>query len=350
MYQHAIGNWVNRSDIVDLRSDTVTKPSDGMRQAMAAAGVGDDVYGEDPTTLELEERVAALTGKDAGLFVPSGTQSNLIALLAHCGQGGEFIVGNDYHSYLYESGGAAAVGGISPCPVPTDENGSLLPSQIQAAIKPDFTWYARTKLLALENTVAGQVQSLERTKTLCDVADENDLSTHLDGARIWHAAVELNVSVGEVAAPFDSVSTCLSKGLGAPVGSVLCGSKAFITEAARIRKMVGGGMRQAGILAAAGLYALDHNIELLRVDHRRAKHLASRLSNISELEVRSGDTNMLFVEPQNSDIGALVDYLVDAGIVIGPPTSEFRLVTHLDISDSDIDRVVEKFQEFYKTR
>lgn len=347
MYRSASSNAPIRRFEIDFLSDTLTKPSAGMRKAMAEAEVGDDVYGEDPTVRVLEERVALMMGKEAGLFVPSGTQSNLIALMAHCGRGEEFITGTSYHSYLLESGGAAAVGSIMPCPLPVDENGALLPGDVRAAIKPDNTWFVKTRLLALENTVNGQVQNPKRIAQLCTVARENGLSLHLDGARIWNASVQSETPLADLAAPFDSVSSCLSKGLGAPVGSVLCGSHEFIYQAGRVRKMLGGGMRQAGILAAACLYALDHNLPKLAQDHANAAALADGLSGIDRLTLHRGDTNMLFLGADPKDRESLVAHLENQGIRVGPPAAKIRMVTHMDISPTDIKTTIRAIREFY---
>lgn len=337
---------IRRFDI-DFISDTVTKPDAGMRAAMAQAEVGDDVYAEDPTVRGLERRVADMVGKEAGLFLPSGTQSNLTALMAHCGRGEEFITGTAYHSYLLESGGAAAVGGIMPCPLSVDANGALSPEDVRAVVKPDHTWFTKTRLLALENTVNGQVQNPARIAALCEVAREHDLSLHLDGARIWNASVQSGQLLAELAAPFDSISTCLSKGLGAPVGSVLCGSEAFIYRAGRARKMLGGGMRQAGVLAAAALYALDHNLPKLAQDHANAQALAAGLDGLDRLTVHAGDTNMVFLEPLDKDRAGLIAHLDQNGIRVGPPAKRIRLVTHLDISPSDIGTTVEVIRNYY---
>ncbi len=346
MYQPNLDN--SHHQVIDLRSDTVTKPSPGMRSAMAGAEVGDDVYGEDPTVLALEQRVAELCKKEAGLFLPSGTQSNLVALLTHCGRGEEVLVGDTYHSYTFESGGASALGGIVLWPLATDDNGGLTPDQVKAAIKPDHTWFAKTKLLALENTVWGQVQSVELIHELSATAHAQNLSVHLDGARVWHAAVALGVPVAEITKSVDSVSTCLSKGLGAPAGSVLCGSKPFIRQAQRARKVLGGGMRQVGVLAACGLYALDHNLPRLNQDHAKASKLAAGLRDIPNLKVHSGDTNMIFLEPTENDRQALVQSLASAGILVGPPEQKIRVVAHLDIATDDISHVVEQIRDFYR--
>ena len=333
---------------IDLRSDTLTKPSVGMRKAMADAEVGDDVYQEDPSVRALEERVADMAKKESGLFVPSGTQSNLVAILTHCNRGDEFIVGADYHTFIYENGGAAAVGSVVPNPIATDRNGALCPEDVKAAIKPGNDWFAQAKLLALENTVSGQVQEPARIAELCAVAHAHNLVTHLDGARIWNAMAASDQPLSALAAPFDSMSTCLSKGLGAPVGSVLCGSKEFIRIARRNRKMLGGGMRQAGILAAAGLYALEHNIPLLKRDHDNATRFAAGLKGIEGLIVHPGDTNMMFLEPHKGDRELLVKHLAKHNIFVGPPAALIRVVTHLDISKSDIETAINAVHTFYQ--
>lgn len=333
---------------IDLRSDTVTKPCAAMRAVMAAAEVGDDVYGEDPTVRALESRVAEMAGMEAGLFVPSGTQSNLIALMCHCNRGDEVIVGADYHTFVYEAGGVAAVGGIMPNPLPTDSNGGLSVEQVKAAIKPDTTWFAQARLLALENTVSGQIQAPEHIDALCRTAADHGLAVHLDGARIWNAMVALGVPLARLSSSLDSLSVCLSKGLGAPVGSVLCGRRDFIHKAARIRKMLGGGMRQAGVLAACGLFALEHNLARLAQDHANARCLAEGLADIDRLTVHPGDTNMLFLEAEEPDRAPLVAHLAGHGILVGPPAQRIRIVTHLDISEDDIRDTIDVIRQYYE--
>ncbi len=314
---------------------------------MADADVGDDVYGEDPTVTALEERVADLCGKEAGLFFPSGTQSNLVALLTHCGRGEEVLVGDSYHTFTFEAGGASVFGGLVLSPLATDENGRLTPMQVEAAIKPDRTWFARTSLLALENTVAGQVQPIALTRELCRTARANSLSIHLDGARVWHAATALGVALRELVEPADTVSTCLSKGLGAPAGSVLCGTRDFIREAQRARKTLGGGMRQAGVLAACGLYALENNLGRLSEDHENARALAIGMNELPGLRVHRGDTNMVFIEPEPNRRRALVEFLAKSRILVGPDAPRIRLVLHLDVDSKDVVRVVDAVREFY---
>jgi len=334
---------------IDLRSDTVTRPGDGMREAMINAPLGDDVYEEDPTVITLEQQAASLLGKQAGLFVSSGTQGNLLAMLVHCQRSGEFISGDIYHSFAEEGGGAAAVGGISACPLSLDENHALTVERVEAAIKPDDPHYPITQLLCLENTVHGKVQPTEQINALCDVAHARDLKVHLDGARLLNAAVALSRPASELAASADSVSICLSKGLGAPIGSVLAGSEAFIKSARRLRKMLGGGTRQAGVLAACGLYALKHNIERLAEDHAHAKRLAGGLAQIDGISVHYA-TNMVFMRIEESLAIPLADYLAQRNIIIAPQTPEIRLVTHLDISGDDVDTVVKAVAGYFATR
>jgi threonine aldolase len=334
--------------MIDLRSDTVTKPDLAMRQAMATAEVGDDVWGDDPTVARLEALTAALAGKDAGLFVPSGTQSNLVALLTHCQRGDEYLVGQDAHIYRYEGGGGAAFGGIQPQPLPVQTDGSIALEHLRAAIKPDDFHFARTRLLCLENTIHGRVLPQHYVVQACALADAHGLAKHLDGARLFNAAVKQKIAAAELTAPFDSVSICLSKGLGAPVGSVLCGSKAFIKEAKRWRKMLGGGMRQSGILAAAGIYALEHNVERLAVDHANAALLAEELHSVAALHIDPAmvQTNMVFVTPKAGTADALTRHLEEQGILVDPGAT-LRLVTHLGVSREDILATVRAIKDFY---
>jgi threonine aldolase len=334
--------------MIDLRSDTVTRPSAAMRQAMATAEVGDDVWGDDPTVARLEALTAGKAGKEAGLFVPSGTQSNLVALLTHCQRGDEYLVGQDAHIYRYEGGGGAAFGGIQPQPLPVQADGSIALAHFRAAIKPDDFHFARTRLLCLENTIHGRVLSQRYAEDACALAQAHGLTTHLDGARLFNAAVRQNVAAADLAAPFDSVSICLSKGLGAPVGSVLCGSQAFIKQAKRWRKMLGGGMRQSGILAAAGIYALEHNVARLAEDHANAALLAEELSTVAELHIDPAmvQTNMVFVTPAAGVAEALTRHLQGQGILVDPGAT-LRLVTHLDVSREDILTTVRVIKDFY---
>ena len=325
--------------VIDLRSDTVTKPTAEMRAAMLAAEVGDDVYGEDPTVNRLEALAAATLGKEAALFVCSGTQSNLLALLSHCERGDEYIVGQQGHTYKYEGGGAAVLGSIQPQPLDYEADGSLDLDRVESAIKPDDPHFAKTKLLCLENTQGGKVLPLDYLKRAQEFTRARGLGLHLDGARVFNAAVHLKVPVSEVSRYFDSVSVCLSKGLGAPVGSVLCGTKALVAKARRWRKVVGGGMRQAGVLAAAGIYALENNVERLATDHENARALARALTGIEGVAVapNGAQTNMLYIniEPQRSV--RMREVLKSQGILISGQGS-IRLVTHLDINRADIDR------------
>ncbi len=332
--------------VVDLRSDTVTKPGPAMRAAMAAAEVGDDVYGEDPTVKALEEMAAALLGKEAALFVSSGTQGNLAALLSHCGRGEEYIVGDQYHSFTSEAGGAAVLGGIMPCPLATDASGGLEPAQVEAAIKPDDAHYPITRLLCLENTVSGRVQAPARMAALAETARRRGLKVHLDGARLLNAAVQLGVSAASLAAPMDSISLCLSKGLGAPVGSVLAGDRDFIARAHRQRKLLGGATRQAGILAAAGLHALKHQVARLAEDHARAARLAEGLQGIAGVTVQPTGTNMVFLEVAPARHAAFVRHLADHGVLTGGKAPRLRLVTHLDVDDAGIKRTIAAVRAF----
>jgi len=331
--------------IVDLRSDTVTRPTAAMRAAMMSAPVGDDVFGDDPSVNALQERIASMLGKQAALFMPSGTQSNLCALLAHCGRGDEYIVGQMAHTYRYEGGGGAVLGGIQPQPVPNQPNGTLALDDIRAAIKPDDPHFARSRLLCLENTWNGNVLPLAYIEQATALARRRKLATHLDGARLFNAAVAGGVPVAEIARHFDSVSVCFSKGLGAPVGSALCGSREFIHRAHRIRKLAGGGMRQAGILAAAALHALDHHIERLADDHRRARRLADGLQALPGLSVGRPQTNIVFVEVERRRSAALLEHLKSRG-VLATGLIGVRMVTHLDVDDEGIDRAIAACSEF----
>jgi len=326
---------------IDLRSDTVTKPSAGMRLAMARAEVGDDVYGEDPSVNKLERTLAEMAGLEAGLFLPTGTQSNLVALLTHCGRGDEYIVGQQAHTYKYEGGGAAVLGGIQPQPLEFSEFGGLDLQQVDSVIKPLNDHFARTRLLCLENTMQGKVLSIEYLKEAKRLANSRDLKLHLDGARVFNAAVALNVPVDTITRHFTTVSVCLSKGLGAPAGSVLLGSSEFIKEARRWRKVTGGGMRQSGVLAAAGLFALDNNIERLAEDHFHAKLLQEGLSNLG-YQAGLAQTNMIFVDTGDFDVELFSRSMHSYGVRISP-ARRLRLVTHLDISAADISKIIDVF-------
>jgi len=332
---------------IDLRSDTVTQPGAQMRTAMEAAPVGDDVYGDDPTVNRLQDVTAEMFGYEAGLFAPSGTQSNLIALLLHCARGDEYLVGQEAHTYKYEGGGAAVLGSIQPQPIANQPDGSIALADIEAYIKPDDMHFARTRLLALENTIGGRVLSAHYMKAATSLAHARGLATHLDGARICNAAVKQGISLRAATAGFDSVSVCLSKGLGAPVGSVLCGPKDFIERGKRWRKMLGGGMRQAGILAAAGLYALEHNVERLADDHTNAANLSRGLARIEQLKVATPQTSIFYIEVPPAAVDALRATLEREHIraTVGQHT---RLVTHLNVSAADVERIVAVFTAFFK--
>lgn len=331
----------------DFRSDTVTRPSSGMRQAMAEAEVGDDVFGDDPTVKRLEQRMAAMLGKDAAIFVPSGTQSNLLALMSHCGRGDEFIAGQKAHLYVNEAGGAAVLGSIQPQPITHLADGTMDLGEIEAAIKPDDHHYARTTVIALENTFGGKVLPLDYMHAVADIAQRHGLGLHLDGARAFNACVALGLDVKTFTAPFDSVSICLSKGLGAPVGSVLVGRQDLIDTARRHRKMLGGGLRQSGILAAAGLYALDHNIDRLADDHRRAHRLAEGLAAFDALEVTMPDTNIVFVGMERALEARFTAFLANRGVGITGSYGKQRWVTHLDVDDAAIDGALAEVEAFF---
>ena len=336
--------------VVDLRSDTVTQPTAAMRVAMLDAKVGDDVYGEDPTVNALQQRLADELGFDAGLFVPSGTQSNLLALLAHCERGDEYLVGMDAHTYKFEGGGAAVLGSIQPQPIVQSDDGSLPLDSIVSAIKPIDPHFARTRLLTLENTWHGRTLPLDYLRSAHELARTHGLGMHLDGARLFNAAVACRVPAREITRHFDTVSICLSKGLGAPVGSVLVGSHALIDKARRWRKVCGGGWRQAGMLAAACLHALDHHVARLAQDHQRAANLASRLRGIAGIDLLGHHTNMVFLNVPADRLHDLDMHLREAGIRISVgylPT--LRLVTHLDVDDDGIERTAVAFSRFFDT-
>jgi threonine aldolase len=334
---------------IDLRSDTVTRPSPGMRKAMAEADVGDDVFGDDPTVNRLQAVLAERLGFEAGLFMPSGTQSNLTALMTHCQRGDEVIVGQNAHTYRSEAGGAAVLGSIQPQPLDNAADGSIPLEKIAAAIKPDDPHYARTRLLALENTIGGKAVTLAYCRQATELAHARGLATHLDGARYFNAVTALGCEERALAGGFDSVSICLSKGLGAPVGSVLLGSREFIEHARRSRKMLGGSLRQAGVLAAAGLYALENNVARLVEDHANAQRLADGLRAIQELAVDGPHTNMVFVRVPDQRVAALAAWLRERGIIV-LPYSPMRLVTHLDVDRAGIERAITGFVEFFASR
>jgi threonine aldolase len=329
--------------VIDLRSDTVTQPSTAMLDAMTRAATGDDVYGEDPTVIVLEAELAKRLGFAAALFVPTGTMSNLLSLMAHCERGDEYIVGQQAHTYKYEGGGAAVLGSIQPQPLEVQADGSLDLDQVAAAIKPDDFHFARTRLLALENTMQGKVLPLEYLARARRFTEDNGLQLHLDGARLYNAAVKLGVDAREITQYFDSVSVCLSKGLGAPIGSVLCGSVELIGKARRLRKMVGGGMRQAGLLAAAGLYALEHNVERLADDHANAAFLADGLLDAG-FTVEPVQTNMVYVQ-MGDKAEAIKAFAAERGIKLSA-AARLRMVTHMDVNRSQIEQVIATFVEF----
>jgi threonine aldolase len=333
---------------IDLRSDTVTRPTPAMRAEMVEAEVGDDVYGEDPTVNRLEELAAEMLGTEAAIFASSGTQSNLLALLTHCGRGDEYIVGQKAHTYIHEGGGAAVFGSIQPQPLDLEPDGTLNLDKVAEVIKPDDFHYARTRLLCLENTQDGRVLPMDYLKMAHEFARDRKLKLHLDGARIFNAAIKLQVPVTNISRYFDSVSICLSKGLGAPVGSLLCASGEFIKEARRWRKVLGGGMRQAGIIAAAGIYALEKHIDRLQEDHEKAALLDAGLREIKGLEVESSvmQTNMVFFKPGKTHSSKLPEYLKEKGILINGGR-RIRLVTHLDIHRDDIPTVIQAFKNYF---
>ena len=331
--------------MIDLRSDTVTRPSEGMRRAMSMAEVGDDVWGDDPTVLRLQAVVAERAGKEAALFFPSGTQANLAAIMAHCGRGDEVIVGQTAHTYKFEGGGAAVLGSVQPQPIDNAEDGSLPLAKIAAAIKPRDEHFARTRLLALENTIGGKVLPAAYVEEATAYSRSRGLANHLDGARVCNAAVASARPLAALCAPFDSVSICFSKGLGAPIGSVLVGSRAYLAEAHRWRKVLGGGMRQSGLLAAACHYALEHNYERLAQDHDNAERLARGLADVAGVELLSQDTNMVFARFAAPSCPAVEAWLKERGILaqILPRT---RFVTHLDVGSADIARVIEALKAY----
>lgn len=333
---------------IDLRSDTVTQPTAAMREAMLNAEVGDDVYGEDPTVNALQARLAGDLGFEAGLFLPSGTQSNLCALMSHCQRGDEYLVGMEAHTFKYEGGGAAVLGSIQPQPIVNAADGTLPLDTVRRAIKPVDPHFARSRLLCLENTWHGRPLPLDYLAQARELCIEHELALHLDGARLFNAAIAMGVPAGESARPFDSVSVCFSKGLGAPVGSVLVGSDELIERATRWRKVTGGGMRQAGILAAACLHALDHHVARLADDHARAQRLANGLAGLPGLTVSGQHTNMVFIEVPAQRLSAFKAHLQAHRIRMSIgylPT--IRMVTHLDIDDDAVARVVEAMAEFF---
>ena len=339
--------------LVDLRSDTVTQPTAAMRAAMFAAPLGDDVFGDDPSVNALQERIADMLGFEAALFMPTGTQSNLCGLMAHCQRGDEYIVGQSAHTFRYEGGGAAVLGSIQPQPLAQNASGQMALADIASAVKPDDCHFARTKLLCLENTWNGHPMPMDYLQQATALARRHGLAAPLDGARLFNAAVA-TAEPGETAAAaarritshFDSVSVCFSKGLGAPVGSALCGSKELIARAHRVRKMAGGGMRQSGLLAAAATHALEHHLERLADDHALAQRLARGLSGIAGLQVRSAQTNIVFLDVADGRGPDLLAFLKARGI-LATGLIGLRLVTHLDVDAAGIDRAVEAVTAFF---
>lgn len=338
--------------VVDLRSDTVTQPTAAMREAMFAAPLGDDVFGDDPSVNALQDKIAAITGKPAALFMASGTQSNLCAIMAHCARGDEYLVGQLAHTYRYEGGGAAVLGSIQPQPLPQDAQGRLSAADVRAAIKPDDPHFARTRLLCLENTWNGHPMPAAYLDELTTLARHHGLATHLDGARVFNAAVadagpggDTFAALRAITDRFDSVSVCFSKGLGAPVGSALCGSHALVASARRWRKMLGGGLRQSGLLAAAASHALEHHVHRLADDHALAQRLAEGLSGLPGLRVRSAATNIVFLDVDGDRGPALLAHLRTRG-VLATGLIGLRFVTHLGVDVAGIDRAIAAVREF----
>ncbi len=339
--------------VVDLRSDTVTRPTPAMRDAMFGAALGDDVFGDDPTVNALQESLAQRLGFESALFMPSGTQSNLCAILAHCGRGDEYIVGQLAHTYRYEGGGAAVLGSVQPQPLAQDASGRMALADVAGAIKPDDCHFARTRLLCLENTWNGHPMPWDDLQGMATLARDKGLALHLDGARLFNAAVASKAagesawdSARRITGLFDSVSVCFSKGLGAPVGSALCGSRELIARAHRVRKMAGGGMRQVGLLAAAAAHALDHHVERLADDHALAQRLATGLQGMDGLTVRSAQTNIVFVDVAGDRGPALLAFLKDRG-VLATGLIGLRFVTHLDVDTAGIDHTIACVRQFF---
>jgi threonine aldolase len=329
--------------MIDLRSDTVTRPTPAMREAIARAEVGDDVFGDDPTVNALQQRIAQMLGKEAALFVPSGTQGNLCALMSHCQRGDEYIVGQMAHTYRWEAGGGAVLGSIQPQPIAHQADGTLALAEIEASIKPDDPHFARTRLLCLENTLGGKVMPMAYLREAAALARRHGLATHLDGARLFNAAVAMGgdarAQARAMADLFDSVSVCFSKGLGAPVGSALVGSQDLIAKARRVRKMAGGTMRQAGVLAAAAMHALDHHVERLAEDHANAQRLSEGLQGLLGVVVEPAQTNMVFLDLDPARAKAIVARLRERGLLC-TGLYRLRLVTHLDIDRADVERAI----------
>ena len=334
---------------IDLRSDTVTRPTSAMRRAMAEAEVGDDVFGEDPTVNRLEEMAADRLGKEEGLFVASGTMGNLICLLSHCGRGDEVLLGDQSHTFFYEQGGSAALGGIHPRPLPNQPDGTLDPDHVEAAIRPDNLHFPRTRLIVLENThnrCSGSPLSPEYMRRVGEIARRHHLKIHVDGARIFNAAVAMGVKASDLVSEADSVTFCLSKGLAAPVGSVVCGTRDFIAEARRARKVLGGGMRQAGVIAAAGIVALTEMVDRLSEDHDNARRLAQGLAQVGGLSVNPGSvqTNIVYLNLTRNGFSSdhLVKQLAGEGVLLLPTgPQQLRAVTNYHVARDDVDTAVE---------
>jgi threonine aldolase len=338
--------------MIDLRSDTVTQPVAAMRAAMMAAPLGDDVFGDDSSVNALQSTLAERLGFEAGLFCATGTQSNLCGLMAHCQRGDEYIVGMEAHTYGWEGGGAAVLGSIQPQPLDNAPDGSLPLDRIASAIKPDDPHFARTRLLALENTISGRVLPQDYVSKAIALAKANGLATHLDGARFFNAVIAsrltgepLNATERRLAAGFDSISLCLSKGLGAPAGAVLVGSAEFIRRARRVRKMLGGAMRQAGVIASAGSWALEHHIERLATDHEHAKLLAHSFERLAGFRVVPVQTNIVFVECSREHVQAMLAHLKSHDI-LATGLYKLRIVTHLDVSREQVERAAQVIQSF----
>ncbi|MEM7536219.1 MAG: low-specificity L-threonine aldolase [Chloroflexota bacterium] len=328
---------------MDLRSDTVTQPSPAMKEAMAKAPLGDDVYGEDPTVNKLQELAAEKLGKEAALFVSSGTQGNLLSLLSHCQRGEEYIAGQTAHCYKYEAGGAAVLGSLQPQPIEFNDDGTLPLDKVASVIKPDDVHFAQARLLCLENTQGGKVLPLSYLAEAKALVDEHGLNLHLDGARVFNAAVKLNVDIQEISQHFDSVSFCLSKGLSAPIGSVIAGSEEFITRAHRLRKLVGGAMRQVGVIASAGIVALTEMVERLEDDHTNARTLAEGLADMPgfTIDLDNVQTNMVFITLDPAMVGKFSPFMREQGVIIGDGPYPVRAVTHYGIEAEDVDRVLD---------
>lgn len=335
--------------LIDLRSDTVTKPCDNMRAAMAKAEIGDDVYGDDSSVNRLQEMICEMTGKQAALFMPSGTQANLIAVMTHCKRGESFVVGQSAHIFQYEAGGTAVLGGLLPYAIENESNGTIKLEKIKKSIKPKDIHFSPVSLICLENTFNGKVIDLDYQNEIAQFAGDKKLMMHLDGARLFNASVATKQSIEALTKPYDSVSICLSKGLGAPVGSLLCGSNEYIEEARHWRKMLGGGLRQSGILAAAGIYALENNIERLNDDHELAEYLAAELKNLGiKIKDNRAHTNMIFIEDKEEILINLNKWMKSKNILLSysGQGESMRIVIHKDIIKDDIQILLDNWKMF----